>query len=454
VEVHNLAAQLAESQKVENFSKDFFSLLGDLSTSFKDHLKQMVEQSEFRQQVQDDENLKSSIRENLSGKHQTSIQVKMSNEKPADEAQVPQKLKAKAKQDKTEAHPSDLINAQQALPIKKQAIKPRIKQVNHSKNTPIQKDAQALQKETAKPQADANQKVLKEATNQKISHPSTGQEKVADNAATLDLAKKADKSVSEAKAESKKPIHREIPPVKILKQDSEKLSKKLQDISNKTAVQLPNMQNLSQHVISSLRSNNSPLVKAIEAPQNNQAIASNTTDKGSVKKEALAQKSPPPKTDYSEQIDKMKNKVIKQVRMHLKLLLKEGGNEVQIKLKPAFLGNIKISINVEQESRVSQLTFQVQNESTKELIQNNLQQLKEAFEEKEIDLQNVNVETDDSRSDLYEQSANNKEDLEQSKKWISSFKTLNIETKDSDEPLASESEGDVEDPDQIINIVA
>jgi flagellar hook-length control protein FliK len=442
VEVQNLAAQLTESQKVEDFSKDFFSLLGDLSSSFNEHLQEVVEKSDLRHQGQKDESLKASVKETLSGKQEHFVEVKISDPKAEKETL---KIEVNNNKKKAELPPEEV--QQQILAQNQKA--PVIKQ----NKLPIRETAQ---NSTSKAPTDPSPK------QSNLNAPLNSSTKATETKAPIVAKKAPEEEVKEpVKKEEQAPLSKKIvstqeqklPPIKISKESSAKLSKDLQEIANKTAVQAPNIQNLSQHIISSLKASNSPLIKAAESSQNNQISNFNSNEKTIVKKEA-----PPPNTDakkaqHGEQMQKIKETIVKQVRMHLKLLLREGTNEIQIKLKPAFLGNLKISIGMEDESKISQLTFHVQNESAKELIQNNLHQLKEALDDKDISLASVEVETEDSTSNFADQQAHKEQDLDQAKKWISSFQTLKIEGNPEVEEIIEEDPLETEDPDQIINIV-
>ena len=240
-----------------------------------------------------------------------------------------------------------------------------------------------------------------------------------------------------------------LPPIRIKKEDSHKLAESLKNMSMQTATQAPDLPALSQHMISSLKANNSPLVKAADPIV--QAASSQAPQKPLVSKERAAPQQTL-KQGKQEQAQQLQKQVIKQVKFHLKMLLNDGKNQVQIQLKPHFLGNVKISIEMDHDKQISQLTFNVQNESTKELLQGQLQQLKESLEEKDISLLDVDVKSEQDENSLGKSNSSQElEDLKKAQKWIRSFQTLKLEGQEEGGEIQEASEP--EDPNQIINIV-
>lgn len=450
MDISNLNSQLAESQKVVSFSKDFFSLLGDLSSSFKDHLQQVSHKDSNLLQEQAHLKDVEQRREALSHLKKTNIEVKLANEKQAlPEETLPLELQKPTLSQKkiTIENNSEIIPSPLFESIKTKAKTQQTSDVSNRAKAPV------LRKHPLHALTDTKQQPPeKTSLHSAIKLPKTQANPVSKENINIPTneTKKHPPLDTEQKIQAKESNEKKIPPIRINKQESTRLAKTLKDIATQTATLAPNIAALSQHVVSTLKASQSPLVKAIEpAPQMIEApnASKNTAEKAN--KPTPLQSKP---TAKEPPVEQLKKQVIKQVKFHLKMLLNEGKNQVQIQLKPHFLGNVKISIEMDGDQRIQQLNFHVQNESTKELIQSQLNQLRESLEEKDISLVKVDVQSEQDLSGQSSQSNQEKlENLQEAKKWIQSFQTLKVDALESiDSPISPEQS---EDSDQIINIV-
>lgn len=86
--------------------------------------------------------------------------------------------------------------------------------------------------------------------------------------------------------------------------------------------------------------------------------------------------------------------VVSQIVNGIKLSLNMAANKysADIKLKPDYLGNI--SLNIEIDKGVMVAKFEVQSYQVKQIIESSLAQLKDALQSQGIDVQNINVTVD------------------------------------------------------------
>lgn len=91
--------------------------------------------------------------------------------------------------------------------------------------------------------------------------------------------------------------------------------------------------------------------------------------------------------------------VLHQITTKFQLLTGQHGSEVRVQLKPDQLGSIKISIEVVQDTVTTRM--QVENEKVKQIIESNMQTLKNALEESGIKVEKFEVTVDQGQGEFF-----------------------------------------------------
>lgn len=229
----------------------------------------------------------------------------------------------------------------------------------------------------------------------------------------------------------------------------------LQNIAKLTSVRNPNYDKVSQKLLSVVKGGDGKSGKGIEFTRNGQGSntsSENTTNKGISKNnsETLSRGS-----EYSEKIQKMKSNALEQVRYQMRMLVKKGIGEVNISLRPHVLGNVKINLLLEASTATA--NFVVENNTVKELLQDNLDSLRSSFSEKGMDIQDIDVSVSDHNDT---NSRNGKaftsvEDQQTLKDWIRSF--YNYDENNQISPVEEdieEEKTEIIDSDELLNIIA
>ncbi|MFT4553535.1 MAG: flagellar hook-length control protein FliK [Chlamydiales bacterium] len=230
----------------------------------------------------------------------------------------------------------------------------------------------------------------------------------------------------------------------------------LQNISKLTSVRNPNFEKVSQKLLSVLTGTDGKSGKSIELPRNGQG-SSTSTGENSTSKNVSENKpaSLSRDSEYLEKIQKMKSNALEQVRYQMRMLVKKGIGEINISLKPHVLGNVKINLLIEASSASAH--FVVENNTVKELLQDNLDTLRASFSNKGMDIQEIDV----SVSDHNDTNAGNGksftsvEDQQTMKEWIRSFYSYDENNQISPtEEDPDEEQAQIIDSDELLNIIA
>jgi len=98
-------------------------------------------------------------------------------------------------------------------------------------------------------------------------------------------------------------------------------------------------------------------------------------------------------TDYLVEVEEAeivdKDQLINQIVEKAKFSLTDGKNEIRIRLKPEFLGEMTMSLEVVKNSIVAKIM--VDNHRTKEIIENNLNQLKDGLKDTQLEIKTFEV---------------------------------------------------------------
>lgn len=267
---------------------------------------------------------------------------------------------------------------------------------------------------------------------------------------TEDLSSKTQKNSA-----SEKPLT-STENIKIDPNEFSKIIENLKSFSLLSHVQDPNYEKISNKLMNTFRGVGKKTGKNVETLKQETSSSNDKTSSSKnsrLNKPSLAAK----KNKYANQIENMKNKVLEQMKFQLRLTLKNGMGYAHIRLKPSILGNVKIHLLLESSSATA--NFAVENNTVKELLQNNENTLKNSLEEKGFEVQNIHVSMEDNESmeEKDERSFSPMEDQKTVKEWIRSFyryenglsalNTNEDDDSDSDEDIFVSSE-------ELLNIIA
>jgi flagellar hook-length control protein FliK len=235
-------------------------------------------------------------------------------------------------------------------------------------------------------------------------------------------------------------------------QEATKILQALNDLAQKTSVKVPNGTKLSNNIIEGVKASGGRLAQQIDVPK--QIVTAQKSGKSSLDKPQTTD----PKATLEERIDKiqkMKAKVIEQVKFHLKLIKRGHMKEIQMRLHPEILGKIKVKLTQEDASKLV-ASFIVENETVKEILQKNLNQLQESLQEKGIEVDSLDVNVEDKENQ--KSSSNGFSSLEEqqdAREWVQSFKLSKQQDQTEDEvDSSSTSAQEKSDPDQLLDVLA
>jgi flagellar hook-length control protein FliK len=96
--------------------------------------------------------------------------------------------------------------------------------------------------------------------------------------------------------------------------------------------------------------------------------------------------------DHQAFIDRSTQRVMEQIRLAAPLQMKDGEGSFTLQLRPPMLGRVDVSIHLEDGA--IQATFKTDQAFTRDILQQNMHMLKEAFAEQGIKVTQVSVSTD------------------------------------------------------------
>lgn len=239
--------------------------------------------------------------------------------------------------------------------------------------------------------------------------------------------------------------------------ESARILESLQNIAKMTQVKAPNYEKVSSKLINVLKSADGKGFKSPMTSRN--ALSLNSSEKDlSTEKSRSPNKSPllNRNLNYLEKMQLMKSKALEQIRFQLQMAVRKGAQFAKIQLKPQFLGNVQVQLLIENSSATA--NFLVENNTVKELLQENISDLYESLREQGIEVEDIDVSVTD-HDDASESSGNafnSIEDRQTLKEWINSFYRYDKENavasiledeSGDDEEILSESE-------ELLNIIA
>lgn len=182
------------------------------------------------------------------------------------------------------------------------------------------------------------------------------------------------------------------------KEEVAQMKQALAQVAAQTQVQSPQAEKISSRLLEGLKAVNHELAQSLEgkaksqastqAPQAKIAPAPNqgVAQKSSIKPEVLDK---PTEAQLEQRLEQLKSKVIEQVRFRLKMAMDGKVGKVQMKLNPQFLGNVQISLSMEDSALTAQ--FVVDSQTVKDLLTRNAPNLQQALNEQGLQLEDVEV---------------------------------------------------------------
>jgi flagellar hook-length control protein FliK len=250
--------------------------------------------------------------------------------------------------------------------------------------------------------------------------------------------------------------------ITIKAEEGERVEKDLKQLQAESQIQAPNPQNITSKLLEGLKATNAKMAQDLEVmrlPQQ-QSVQQTTAvqlDKA-VPFKAISNSEPSQNTDRTQttRLTHLKDKIVEQVKLRLQVNATEKGGEVSIRLKPQFLGNMKVTLSVEET--VAKAVFLVENQSVKEMLQRNVADLSKALEEQGIEVDSIDIESIENPENQNQNSSSfaSAEDQKAAREWIASFYNydgaigvVENDSSSSDQPLIDE-----EGSDQVLNIIA
>lgn len=261
-------------------------------------------------------------------------------------------------------------------------------------------------------------------------------ENPAEEAEEADISNKSDRSA-------------DLPSLLIDSDEAESLLNSLQKTADQTQVQAPALDRVSTRVLEALKTTNGELarqVQGIRIPKHLAAPQANPRQYQPLN--TVKSEQPQQPRNIDPHLEKLKAKVMDQIRVKIRVLTEKNQGEIQIKLKPRLLGDIKIHLKIDEAQAKG--AFIVENNSVRELLQRSMPELKESLAEHGIDTDVIDVNVaDDFQGDTKDGKAfASIEDQEAAREWIGSFRKFG----DDEDPEEATTEGK-EDSDQVLNVV-
>jgi len=236
--------------------------------------------------------------------------------------------------------------------------------------------------------------------------------------------------------------------------ESHKILQSLEQIAARTQVKPPVINKITPQLLEALKANNTTIAKDIEAARAQQNFGAVSQYRSDSARPFTVSKSAPSNTKhYTERFEELKAKVIEQVRFKLKIVNDGKSGKVSIKLKPKYLGNIKVNISLEESQ--AKARFIVENQTIREILQRSVADLQKALSDHGIDVEAVDIDVaDDSHNEAgdHGRSFASAEDQRIAREWLASFYRFDTGVYDQDAPEVSNVVQD-DGPDQLLNIV-
>lgn len=158
------------------------------------------------------------------------------------------------------------------------------------------------------------------------------------------------------------------------------------------------------------------------------------------------------KASYDDpRLEKLKSKIIQQVRSQMKIVLRKSNNEAILRLKPEMLGKINVKIEIESSSRVT-AHFVVENNTVKEVLQKDTSILRQSLEDRGLEVDQIEIDVAD-REESNGRSFHSAEDRAAVKEWTGSFRKFGAQGEDVDVASVEGDETVKEiDPNQMLDI--
>jgi flagellar hook-length control protein FliK len=123
-----------------------------------------------------------------------------------------------------------------------------------------------------------------------------------------------------------------------------------------------------------------------------------------------------------EDFEILKQKIGRQMRFELRMALKKGLGELNMRLKPESLGEVKIKLILEESNAKAQ--FQVESQMVRDLMLSEIKELKNALYEGGFKEQEIDVLVD-------EREQNESSDHEDAQEWMEQFERLDASDADT-----------------------
>ena len=156
------------------------------------------------------------------------------------------------------------------------------------------------------------------------------------------------------------------------------------------------------------------------------------------------------KATYEDpRMERLRARVLEQVRFQVKLKLNGQVNEALLKLKPDMLGSV--SVKMQMEGKQVYAHFIVETQTVKDILQRDLSSLQDALTERGFEVNGVEVSVSQEQATEGKggRSFHSHEDISSAKQWVGSFYKVGGQ----EEVEATTEERSSSDPNQTINIV-
>jgi flagellar hook-length control protein FliK len=156
------------------------------------------------------------------------------------------------------------------------------------------------------------------------------------------------------------------------------------------------------------------------------------------------------KATYEDpRMERLRARVLEQVRFQVKLKLNGQVNEALLKLKPDMLGSV--SVKMQMEGKQVYAHFIVETQTVKDILQRDLSSLQDALTERGFEVNGVEVSVSQEQATEGKggRAFHSHEDISSAKQWVGSFYKVGGQ----EEVEATTEERSSSDPNQTINIV-